>query len=35
MDFLLQRVMDLDGTDQPHEYIYIDKPVVNLSKNRW
>ncbi len=32
--FLLQRILDMDGSAQPHEFIYIDEAGFNLSKNR-
>lgn len=34
MYFLLQRILDIGGTDQPHECIYIDEAGFNLSKSR-
>lgn len=31
-NFLLQRVLDMDGTAQPQEYFYNDEAGKNLSK---
>ncbi len=32
--FLLQKILDMDGAAQPHEFIYIDEAGFNLSKTR-
>ena len=31
---LLQRILEMDGAAQPHEFIYIDEAGFNLSKTR-